>query len=300
MSVSNWRSNIAIAGGLGAVAALLLWFAIAHVLAGGDLLRCKKPNQQPGYTTDNQNPSLQSRAPGQSKAFPQSIYKQLSCDKPETEKQYELCQQWRAAEGAEEQACIARRQFWIGSFLTIFGLIGLLLSINYAAASVATLATSERAILHIIVEGQNIQQLIGNLVAGSHNEAEIRPGQLSVTYCFKNYGRTPARITDMTAGLEHWSLMPEDIQCPPGLYVPFEFYLTEGKTTTVTHCHLREGIDLTAARSIKGGGSSIVFYGRVIYDDIFGKEHEHRFFWRYGGPLDLFSPSYYKDFNKNT
>ena len=46
--------------------------------------------------------------------------------------------------------------------------------------------------------------------------------------------------------------------------------------------------------------SYIWFYGRVIYDDNFGKRHEHRFLWRYGGAHG-FRPNYeHKHYVKNT
>jgi hypothetical protein len=113
MPYRYWRSDVAL--GLLAIAALLGGYFVPLVLSGSDVMRSKDENARPRFATANQDGGfLQSSVPGLSKVRPQSVYKQLSCDKPETQKQYELCQQWRAAEAAEEQACVARRQFWVG------------------------------------------------------------------------------------------------------------------------------------------------------------------------------------------
>jgi hypothetical protein len=313
MSHGNWLSNIP-AG----VIAAWFWFAVAcgfavaiawgptaRMLAAYDFeadeRQCRSQYQEHdsqfakrrATATENQTPS----APKE------------DTDPEKNARDY--CVQRRSAIAGERQGDIAKLAA-IVSFLALAAAFAAVIfarnaaeatrdTAEHAAASVDTLVTSERAILHIIVNSQNLQALIGNLVAGSHNEAEIRPGQLIVKYCFKNYGRTPARIRQMTIEMDHLSQPPQQIRyLPSGIYEPLEHFLSEDKTTTPTECHLRGSIDLASAQSIRAGQSSIFFYGRVLYDDIFGVEHEHRFFWRYSGPMDLFAPFYFRDYNKNT
>ena len=51
--------------------------------------------------------------------------------------------------------------------------------------------------------------------------------------------------------------------------------------------------------SIRTGDSFLWLYGRVLYEDAFGREREHRFLYRYRiGPG--FQPFYYKDYNRST
>ena len=42
---------------------------------------------------------------------------------------------------------------------------------------------------------------------------------------------------------------------------------------------LSEPLSIDAARSIQTGQSFLWFFGRVVYDDVFGREHETRFCW---------------------
>jgi len=280
MTRKDWRDILILA-----LVAAVVAFLVEEISTGHDLLRCM---------------------PGEDRV----VRGEVDCAKSESAN-LASCEQWRAMRAAEDQAGVVRKQPWVA----LFGFVGLLGTILYAhlsahataeaarqtALSVTTVATSERAILHIIVEAQNIQMLIGNLAAGAHNEPTIRGGMLQVRYSIKNYGRTPAFIKEITAELDHLSRPPEAIRyLPTHIYVPHEHFLSGDKSTPLTDCCLLGGIDLAAAQSIKGGQSYIFFYGHVVYDDIFGAEHEHRFFWGYRGAMELFGPWNEKDFNKNT
>jgi ABC-type multidrug transport system fused ATPase/permease subunit len=72
--------------------------------------------------------------------MPNTVDTQPDCKDPRAQRNNE-CQSWRQAEAAEEQTCIARRQFWTGTLISIIGLLVLLFSINYAARSVGIFAS---------------------------------------------------------------------------------------------------------------------------------------------------------------
>jgi hypothetical protein len=56
-------------------------------------------------------------------------------------------------------------------------------------------------------------------------------------------------------------------------------------------CKMDEELTVPEAAAIVRAQSYIWFYGRILYDDIFGQEREHRFLWRFGGAHG-FRPNY--------
>lgn len=62
---------------------------------------------------------------------PEVKFVQPECAGPRSEKEFELCQQQRAARAADESACVTRWQLWMG----IFGLLGLIATVVYSARS---------------------------------------------------------------------------------------------------------------------------------------------------------------------
>lgn len=80
-----------------------------------------------------------------SKRFPArlengSLYEPVSCEKPKATDQENLCEQRRSAIAAEDQACAAWLQFWLG----MAGLAGLLATLAYNAMQVALLRNEQR------------------------------------------------------------------------------------------------------------------------------------------------------------
>lgn len=126
MPNSNWLSRLAL--GFIAPAVIVIGYMVAVLVSGGDPLRCKETEQHPAKPTANPQ---QTTVPQ-----PQSVEPQ--CGKPGTERDNN-CQSWRQAEAAEEQACIARRQFWAG----IVALV--LLIATFAANAVAGWGAKEAA-----------------------------------------------------------------------------------------------------------------------------------------------------------
>ena len=113
MFSGNWRYHLA----LGWLAPFLILFgyAVAFLVSGGDLLHCKKANPESSNAASQPKPV----------AIPEPIKNERDCRDSSSQRD-EKCQSWRQAEAAEEQACVARRQFYagaIGLFLLFFTLL---------------------------------------------------------------------------------------------------------------------------------------------------------------------------------
>jgi len=198
MSDGNWRPSPALTRGL--IAALCAASLFAYLAKRG-VERCMDTNKEPGYAATIEKPTYYTPIPGRATVnLPRSVYKNLDCDKPQGEKEYELCQQWRAAEGAAQQACIAGLQFWIGGFIGMLGLGGLLGTVWYAAGSAKSAAQAAH------------EMAISNRHQREATQTELRPyvfhedlqwaprprgkdspvAQWLFEFAWKNCGQTPA------------------------------------------------------------------------------------------------------------
>jgi hypothetical protein len=66
------------------------------------------------------------------------------------------------------------------------------------------------------------------------------------------------------------------------------------------YCAMTDSLTVWQAKSVVRAHSYVWFYGRIIYEDIFGVKHEHRFLWRYGGAHG-FRPNYeHPNYIRNT
>jgi hypothetical protein len=133
-----------------------------------------------------------------------------------------------------------------------------------------------------------------------------RDGNLLIRYRYINHGKTPAIITGASATLANASDVPDEIDCftlsseivvPGGeIYPPIEKYIYaggRGAQQTVIDAykyvaHLDPKLSEDDLVSIQDGNSSLWFYGRIIYDDIFTKAHETAFCWRFDPTQDQF------------
>lgn len=127
----------------------------------------------------------------------------------------------------------------------------------------------------------------------------------SVSYCFKNYGKTPAIIKEISSRLVYFAKIPADPVYVARDTVLQENMIASGEFTrssydTNLYCSLDTAITMRQAKTIINAQSYVWFYGSVVYDDIFGQEHEHRFLWRFGGKHG-FRPNYeHPNYIKNT
>jgi hypothetical protein len=170
-----------------------------------------------------------------------------------------------------------------------------------ARRSADALVAAERAQLLSIVEVSNIPHILSELGRSERSESTgaATSEKPVVQYAFKNYGKTPAILKDISHDLRHWKEPPEVLRYAPLSTPPKERAVMAGGSTEPLQCLLVVPLSAEAAASIRAGDSFFWLYGRVLYDDAFGKEREHRFLYRYRTGYG-FQPYYHGEHNKNT
>jgi hypothetical protein len=179
-------------------------------------------------------------------------------------------------------------------------------SVTAAAADAArrsadALVVAEQAQLLAVFGASNIAHVLTELGARepSSDEATTPKERVFVQYVLKNYGRTPAVLKEISHELQHWRSLPEELKYFPIPAMPKEVAVVAGASSESLQCTLAVPLTVEAATSIRRSDSYLWFYGRVVYEDAFAREREHRFLYRYRiGPG--FQPYHYKDYNKST
>jgi hypothetical protein len=170
-----------------------------------------------------------------------------------------------------------------------------------ARRSADALMAAERAQLLSIVEVSNIPHILSELGRSDRPQAggTATSEKPVVQYVFKNYGKTPAILKDISHELRHWKQPPDELRYIPLSTPPKERAVIAGGSTEPLQCALVVPLGAEAAATIRAGDSFFWLFGRVVYDDAFGKEREHRFLYRYRTGYG-FQPYYHGDYNKNT
>jgi hypothetical protein len=170
-----------------------------------------------------------------------------------------------------------------------------------ARRSADALVAAERAQLLSIVEVSNIPHILSELGRSDRPEsaAAATSEKPVVQYVLKNYGKTPAILKDISHELRHWKQPPDELRYVPLSTPPKERAVMAGGSTEPLQCALVVPLSADAAATIRAGDSFFWLSGRVVYDDAFGKEREHRFLYRYRTGYG-FQPYYHGDYNKNT
>jgi hypothetical protein len=123
-------------------------------------------------------------------------------------------------------------------------------------------------------------------------------------YSFKlvNYGKTPAVIKSITCGADHFNA---DFLDRPSAWqaerIETEKVLPPGKAYTGQIID-NIPLDKAALGENKKGRMFFKVYGKVVYEDVFGKTHETSWYWAYNGVADTFHPfrSAGQDYNYQT
>lgn len=260
------------------------------LLTGSNLMGCKKPYENPRYSTPNPNLPLQySPIPGVAQSFPHIVTKELRCNKPGTKEEYELCQPWRQAEAAEEAACVSRIQLVLGVFG--FGLLWLTFRANAVAARGAERAAiaAEEALTDLerphvymtVAEASFTKQTDGNGQPIFRPERESR-----FVYAFINLGRTPAQLTDII--LKYPIVRKADKTPPPLAHdTKPDRHFPIGTVSAPDHPH-EEGVQLSHAwgndifAEASAPANKILFFqGRISYTDIFQEKYVSGFCFQF-------------------
>jgi predicted nucleotide-binding protein len=142
--------------------------------------------------------------------------------------------------------------------------------------------TAERAQLFTVIDSTNYWDAAGKFASMWPNSPNM--GSLStpivVEYVIKNHGRTPGTLKEISHRLERFDKKPSALDYFPLTEIPSDNIVPAGGQTDKFVCRLDFLLTMKEAIQIAKGESQFWFYGHVIYEDVFGGEHEHRFlFW---------------------
>jgi hypothetical protein len=170
--------------------------------------------------------------------------------------------------------------------------------------SVDLLAQSERAQMFIVIHSEHLRMLTDTaeryVESPDMGESVLYSDVADVSYSFKNYGKTPAIVREISGRLVYGKRPPDEPTFVPTDQVLQEHMIASGEATAVIsplddvrphRCKMDEELTVPEVAAIVRAQSYIWFCGRILYDDIFGRKHEHRFLWRFGGAHN-FRPNY--------
>ncbi len=179
-----------------------------------------------------------------------------------------------------------------------------------AEMSADALPILERAHLFLVIFNAPFRTALESITrrinSGDQN-ASIK--QVTVTFWFVNHGKTPAIVKEISAGISHREKLPERISDAPRERIAGDLVIPSGgKFPTIVEIAPVSGLrasnefPITSAdiEIINKGGSFLFFYGRIVYEDIFGEEHVTPYCWRYEAVPNEFRPYGPKEYNQRT
>jgi hypothetical protein len=157
----------------------------------------------------------------------------------------------------------------------------------------AAIATN-RAYLFIDIVAENFFFALNQIKAGGREQIEVE-------YRFVNDGKTPATIKRVEADFDIWDRIPDTIQYSSEITQSYIKRFIKADEVTETKQRVYDRIDPDLAGQILLGNRNVWFFGRVIYDDVFGNEWEHRFLWMFrGGGGAFFRPVAHEKHGKSS
>jgi hypothetical protein len=293
----------------------------AAIFAASALAQEDKPAEQP--KTDQPNEAVQQPThqtwplPPDRPQSADADWAKPKCENPQSHDEADLCEQRRMSKAAEDTVNLNKIQIVIGA-ITIFGLAltvyyarkaanaaddaakyghiaaeATVIAANAARDSADALPALERAYVFVELSPDasvNIMSAIHRL----QRRRDLRPDddtivQVTVMYRIKNYGKTPAIVKSEAGEIHRLIELPDQVRyydnvmadivvCSSEVYPPRE----DGWFI------LNQNICAETGASIERGDSFLWVYGHILYQDVFGSEHETRFCWRYNGSAQAF------------
>ncbi|MFZ0425466.1 MAG: hypothetical protein WAL80_21515 [Xanthobacteraceae bacterium] len=165
-----------------------------------------------------------------------------------------------------------------------------------AKESAIALTQSERAHVFIRITGQNFVEVLSSAPLDGLDKRLTKAA--SIEFVFGNHGKTPAILKEMSRDIIIRPAFPEVVD-----YIPAELATTNrvigaSEATEPWRCYDSRATGVDANNVIRSH-SYFWFYGRVLYDDVFGIEHEHRFIYRFGTSRG-WQPFDHPEYSKNT
>lgn len=150
-----------------------------------------------------------------------------------------------------------------------------------ADAAKAAVAT-DRARFYVVIKKHNISALIKWLNHYPSSETMPLNFEPKIEYTFKNYGKTPGIILEVSHGIASNVGVPDGpVYSVSGHMFSERMIAADAETETVT-CDapimfqtIGDGLPITQGRC------HVWFWGRVDYRDVFGQPQVHRFLMRY-------------------
>jgi hypothetical protein len=172
------------------------------------------------------------------------------------------------------------------------------------SAAEASLA-AERARFFIVVDETNFTSILNDHVH-RYDEHGIfggsgRASLPKIKYRIRNYGKTPGIIKELSTGM---ILSTEPIDCVYSVQIDSfsETMIAAGDTTKQREHDFWSALDNVQAAAIQNNQARLWFFGRVDYDDVMGRNHTHRFYFRtvWWEGACILQPFEYKHYNQST
>ena len=194
---------------------------------------------------------------------------------------------WRHCAGAyvvDKNAVItALGTIVIAIFTAILGIFTVRLAQSTRVAADAAKESSdaavavERARFFIVLEDCNLS----HLVTAFRDFGRLTPGDsINIKFCFKNYGKTPGILKLRIIGSLFAAELPDTLPLPLSVK-DFPETMIGGDAQTMSSC-FSPTIAPTADEigSVMTNNLPFWFYGRLYYDDVFGRSQVHCFYFR--------------------
>jgi hypothetical protein len=153
-------------------------------------------------------------------------------------------------------------------------------SIKAAEAAASAVTQAERAHIFIKIVSQTFMDGWTSADLGRVTPDGQVAVPVTVEFSFKNYGKTPAVLKEVSRDIVVSPNFPDEVDYIPVEFVPTERMVASDEATDTWKC-IRTHLSKADLNAIIRAQTSYWFFGRVLYDDIFGKGHEHRFIYRY-------------------
>jgi hypothetical protein len=146
---------------------------------------------------------------------------------------------------------------------------------------------AERAYLFIEIGLHNIPEMNSVLfeIDGPDDGTKF---PIYLSYTFKNFGRTPAILREISYGTAVAPELPQMRTYVPVIHLPCRVLAADKPTPPLPVDDLPV-ITRAVAKSIRDTENTFWFYGEVIYDDMFGWRRTFNFVWHYNAISEGFT-----------
>jgi hypothetical protein len=172
----------------------------------------------------------------------------------------------------------------IAVFTAILGGFTISLSKSTRIAAVAAkesadaAVAAERARFFIVIDGYNIGRILGAF-EGTEFGAIGRTTPPTISYCFKNYGKTPGIIRETCLGITFAADPVIPVYLVKISSFP-EYMIGADGSTAPKEISLYQSLTADQAGAISRNTGRLWFFGRMDYRDVFGEPQVHRFYFR--------------------